>query len=157
MNRAATRQAIDMACSVRRTRPAHGAAGWLALGLAALAIAGCGGSSSATPTGSYATNIPETHTPIGKVLSGTWTVTFGKSGSYTIQQNSEFGLSVGKGSYVRGTSFVIKTELPNTCGPGIGTGIYKLKLSGKTLRFLRVKDPCSVRRTVLAQTFTKVR
>jgi hypothetical protein len=96
------------------------------------------------------------HTPLGKLEGGTWTLTIPKKGQFSITQGAEIGLGVGKGSYVRGTSFVINAPSPNTCGPGPGTGVYKLKLNAKTLTFVRSKDPCVVRRDILSHPFTKV-
>lgn len=118
-------------------------------------VAGCGGGTS-TPTGTYTTKIPIAHTPLGKLEGGTWTLTIPKKGTFSISQGPEIGLGVGKGSYVKGTTFVINPLYPNTCGPGPGTGVYKLKLSGKTLAFIRSKDPCTVRRDIFSHPFTKV-
>jgi hypothetical protein len=114
-------------------------------------LAGCGGTPS--PTGSYTTTIP------GRTsfISGVWKITFGRHGTYTITSGSEVGLSVGKGSHVRGTTFVINPDFPNSCGPGRGTGTYTLKLTGNTLRFIRITDPCRIRAAILAYPYTKTR
>jgi hypothetical protein len=147
-------RSVDRRTSARRLRwLVRACAAALACFLAAGVVAGCGGTS--TPTGTYTTKVPEPHTPLGKLEGGTWTLKIAKNGKYSIQQGVEIGLGVGKGSYVKGDTFVINPLAPNTCGPGPGTGVYKLKLSGNTLTFVRVKDPCSVRRDILSYPFTK--
>lgn len=127
----------------------------LASWLVAVVAAGCGGGVS-TPTGTYTTSIPIAHTPLGKLEGGTWTLTIPTKGTFRISESPEVGLGVGNGSYVKGTTFVINPLYPNTCGPGRGTGVYKLRLRGNTLTFVRSKDPCRVRRDILSHTFTKV-
>ncbi|HEV2981761.1 MAG TPA: hypothetical protein VGX51_10040, partial [Solirubrobacteraceae bacterium] len=89
---------------LRRLVPA--CSGGLAALLVAASLPGCGGG-SATPTGTYTTNIPAPPTPIGKVEGGTWTLALERNGSFSIQQGTETSLGVGKGSYVKGTTFVI--------------------------------------------------
>jgi hypothetical protein len=152
--------------SDRRPRPSRRLYCWARAGSAVLAsclvvvvAAGCGGGAptpTGTPTGTYTTSIPIAHTPLGKLEGGTWTLTMPTKGTFSISQSAEVGLGVGKGSYVKGTTFVINPLYRNTCGPGRGTGVYKLRLSGNTLTFVRSKDPCTVRRDILSHTFTKV-
>jgi len=137
-----------------RIRP-RAALGLAALWLIALALAGCG--SGSAPKGTYTTNIPNAPKAVGgRLVSGPWTITFAKNGSYTLTSTSDVGLGVGKGSHVDGTNFVINPLYAGSCGPGRGTGTYKLKLSGNTLRFVQIKDPCKIRAFILAHTFTKV-
>jgi hypothetical protein len=119
-----------------------------------VALSGCGGAS--TPSGSYTTKISPAE-GLGRLTPGTWTIAFGKGGSYTIEKSREIGLATGPGSYYRGTTLVITplSELAHPCGPGSATGRYRLKLSGDKLRFIRIVDNCQTRSAILAHTFTK--
>jgi hypothetical protein len=120
----------------------------------ATALSACG--SQSAPTGAYTTTIANPGGVEGRLIAGPWTVTFGKGGSYTIHDGRGLGLAVGSGSYYRTTTFVINPQLSGSCGPGRGTGTYKLKLSGNNLTFIRIADPCKTRAKILTRTFTKV-
>jgi hypothetical protein len=126
--------------------------GVLSAALALVAFSACGSSSGVS--GAYTTDVTGS-TGLESVVKGKWIVTFGKHGSYTIHAGPGIGLSMGPGSYYHGTTFVIVPKVPNLCGPGPGTGVYKLKLSGSTLRFLPITEPCDERSIVLAHTYTK--
>jgi hypothetical protein len=127
----------------------------VAIALLASALYGCGGASG--PTGTYTTYIPGPTGRHGNLVAGKWTVTFAKNGTYTITSGPEVALSVGRRSHYRGTTFVIATANPGPCGAPHGTGTYTLKLTGATLRFVRVKDPCQLRALILGFPYTKVR
>ncbi len=92
---------------------------------------------------------------LGGALNGTWTFK-AKNGKYHVADD---GHAVVHGNYtVKGG----KISLKDTGGEGKcpGTGVYKYKLSGKTLKFTLVSDKaaaCVGRRGVLtAGPFTKV-
>ena len=124
--------------------------------LLASLLSACGSSSKsasgATPSGAYTA----TFSDLARPLNGSWTVTFGKGGSYQVTSKPEGGLAIGKGSYYAGTTFVIKTVYPGACGPvGGGVGTYKLSLTGDKLKFVRVTDACTLRAQILGHTFTK--
>jgi hypothetical protein len=141
-----------MPAARRRASRTHRSA-WALVGASlALGISACGGAS--TPSGAYTATIPATGGRLAKQIGGTWTVAFSSKG-YTITNGSEEGLAIGKGSYVRGTTFVINPLTSGSCGPGRGTGTYRLKLSGSKLTFIRVTDPCKTRSLILSRTFTK--
>jgi hypothetical protein len=123
-------------------------------------VGACGSSSPSTsssvsttstnavgPTGTYTAKI----THLGPA-SGTFTITFAHGGSVTVKRN---GVPTGgTGNVVRGSTFTTA----NRCNgrPGGGVGTYMLQLTGRELKFIRVKDPCTRRSTVLAHTFTRV-
>src|SRR2546423_1381909 len=114
--------------------------------LLAIALAACGGTSTpSTPSGAYTTTIANPRGAEGPLIRGPWTVTFRNGGSFTVTDGRERGLTVGSGSYYRGTTFVINPLAAGACGPGRGTGTYRLKLSGKKLTFIRITDPCKTR------------
>jgi hypothetical protein len=120
----------------------------LSLGLIAVALAGCGGSTSLA--GTYETLIPGHK----EFLSGKWQITLGKDG--TIKAGRNVSLAISAGSYWRGDTFVINA--PDVeCGPPNGTGTYKLKLSGGTLHFKPVGDKCQLRAEILSYPYKKVR
>jgi hypothetical protein len=132
----------------------------LAVGLMAGALSSCGGSASrgsaSAPSGTYTTTISETE-QLGALATGTWTVTFGKHGTYTVSKGQATGLSTGPGSYYTANTFVITplSERAHPCGPGSARGVYRLKVSGEKLTFVRTADICTLRSSILAHTFTK--
>jgi hypothetical protein len=149
----AQRGAIRRQLRPRRTRIAACA---LSAALLAVTTSACGGSSS--PSGSYTATISPAEN-LGRLATGTWTVTFGKGGTYAVARNEAIGLATGPGSFYRGTTFVITplSEIAHPCGPGPATGTYRLKLSGNQLTFIRIVDPCTTRAAILTRTFTKTK
>lgn len=129
----------------------------LAIVLSAVALSACGSSSSRPGPGPgvYVTTIVAPRT----LTNGKWTLTLRSNGSYTIQERSNFGVQLGKGSLWRGDRLVATAVEPQTCeGGGSGIGTYKLKLAGSALTLSpESKDPCKLREEVLGRTFTKVR
>jgi hypothetical protein len=114
------------------------------------ALASCGGSSSlpGTYTSKVSSRIPG--------LNRLWTLTLKKGGSYTIESAPFIAFSLGKGSYYTSSRLVITTLRPDSCGPGIATGTYKLKRTGNTLKLTLISDPCWLRPLVLLHPFTKM-
>lgn len=103
-------------------------------------------------TGAYKTTIAGDRA-LGGHLNGTWTITFAKSGRYTVREDSRVG--------ERGTAAITVHRITFGHETGFlacpGSGIYKWKLTGKRLKFTRIKDSaCPGRAGVLAHTFTKV-
>jgi hypothetical protein len=99
-------------------------------------------------TGTYATTITGKH----GVPSGLWRLDFKPSGELTL---SAHGTALGTAKFLSSTTEV---KIKDNPGPGTcpGTGVYKFKLTGRTLRFRLVNDPtCAGRRFVLSHTFTK--
>jgi hypothetical protein len=126
----------------------------LALALTAVALDGCG--SSGGPSGAYTAHIAPLAGRNGGFIAGDWTVTFKSGGSYAITtSHPTVSLGVGKGSGFHGTTFVINPQYPGTCGPGPNTGTYRMTLSGNTLRFTPITEPCRIRGFILARVFTK--
>jgi hypothetical protein len=131
---------------------------WLPPAALALAISACGSSAglNGSPSGSYTTTIAEPGN-VGRLIDGTWKATFGKHGSFKIENNRKFGLDTGPGSFYRGTTFQINPPSPGGCGPGANTGTYTLRLTRGKLNFIRLADPCKLRAFILSnRTFTKV-
>jgi hypothetical protein len=132
----------------------------LAAALIITVVGACGSSSSSTsssasktstkpaePTGTYAAKI----THLGPA-SGTYTITIAHGGSVTVKRNAS--PTGGSSNVVRGNTLITA----NRCNgrPGGGVGRYTLHLTGRKLKFIRVKDPCTGRSIVLAHTFTRV-
>lgn len=119
--------------------------------LAALAL--CSAALAASKlSGAYQAKVHST--ALGGLLNGTWTFTLQK-GKYTVADN---GKVVIHGKYtIKGNKVTLHDKSgPDACA---GTGVYKFKLKGKTLKFTKVSDPnsaCLGRVLVLRSTFTKV-
>ena len=79
-------------------------------------------------------------------LDGTWTVGFPTPGSGTVKLTWD-GRPAGGGRYVISGSTITLTPKPgHSCTV---TGKYRFKLSGGTLTFTKVSDPCADRRHIL--------
>jgi hypothetical protein len=93
---------------------------------------------------------------LGGQLNGTWTLKI-KKGTYSA---SDDGHPVVHGKYTISGNEASFTDTGGT-GKCPGTGVYKFKLKGKSLKFTKVSDPnsgCVGRETVLTgATFKKVR
>lgn len=126
----------------------------LLLALAALAIAGCGGSSPLP--GTYTTTVSGANVHI---FDGKWTLTLKKGGSYTVEHPTEnglkFALSPGPGSHYTDSALVITNKPPGGCGGPLATGTYALKHTGNTVTLTTISDSCSVRPPVLAHSFKR--
>jgi hypothetical protein len=111
----------------------------LTLACAAVAAGGLSGIYSTKITGS-------------RQFNGAWTVHFTQRGTYSVKQNGQVGVT---GSFASTDSKV--TFLKGDKGPGAcrGVGKYEWHLTGKQLKFTRIFDSCSGRRTVLSHPFTK--
>jgi hypothetical protein len=139
----------------------HGGA-LLSLTLAALAVAGCGGSSPLP--GSYTAKV--SRSPVG-VFDGQWTLTLRKDGSYTVVRgtqvrsgpgpNSELRLSPGPGSHYTATRLVITNKPPGGCGGAQATGTYALKHAGSTVTLKTISDACSIRPLLLERSFKRTK
>jgi hypothetical protein len=97
------------------------------------------------PAGKYTAKIT---TPA--VLKGTWTLTFVKSGSYTIAQGGKI--------VVRGHDLSIGPQMQMYKETGSkackSIGFYNFKRTGKTLTFTKLSDPgCAGRALVLSHSF----
>ena len=100
---------------------------------------------SSSLNGTYKTTITSS-TVLGGALNGTWTVKL-KNGVYHV---ADMGHPIVHGKYtVKGN----KISLKDTGGEGKcpGTGVYKFKVSGKSVTFTKVHDAaaCIGRETVL--------
>ena len=102
--------------------------------------------------GTYKTTVNST--ALGGALNGTWTVKL-KNGAYHVADN---GHPIVHGKYtIKGS----KISLKDTGGTGKcpGTGVYKFKVSGKSVTMTKVHDAsaCIGRETVLTSaSLTKV-
>lgn len=118
-------------------------------GLALCSVA----AAAATLSGTYRETL---HTSaLGGQLNGTWTIKV-KNGTYHVALN---GHAVVHGNFtIKGN----KISFKDTGGAGkcSGTGVYKVKVTGTSLKFTKVSDPnptCAGRRAVLTGgTFKKV-
>jgi hypothetical protein len=110
--------------------------------LALCSVAAAAASSSLS--GTYKTTVNST--VLGGALNGTWTVKL-KNGAYHVADN---GHPIVHGKYtIKGN----KISLKDTGGTGRcpGTGVYKFKVSGKSVTMTKVHDAaaCIGRKTVL--------
>jgi hypothetical protein len=108
-----------------------------------------GALAAGAPSGKYQTKIATGG------LKGTWTITFGKQGAYTVV-GPFTGLIRGKGK-VSGTTFTFNHE-KNTADDACGEvpGKYRFTITGKTLKLTRISDKCEPRRGVFSHKLTKV-
>ncbi len=113
------------------------------LALAVLAPVALG---SGKLSGTYKTKI--TSPPMFK---GTWKVSF-KSGHVTARDD---GHVVARNTYtISGSTITLAAKAGSTCKT---PGKYTFTLSGKTLKFTKIADPCQPNRAaILKHTFTKV-
>ena len=111
------------------------------LALSSVALAG------GTVPGRYTTTIKSP-----AQFKGTWVLTFGKGGAYTVAGN---GLLI-RGKYsTTGSKITFGHETGD--GACAKSGTYTWKKTGKTLKFTRVSESplCNGRSGVLAHTFTQ--
>jgi hypothetical protein len=124
------------------------------VGLAVVAVVfslSAGALAAGGPSGTYKTTV---HTSVlGGALNGSWTLQL-KNGKYAVK---DAGRAAVNGSYKITGSKMSWTDSggPDACK---GTGVYKFKASGKTLKFTKVSDTnlCFGRQIVLSGKFTKV-
>lgn len=98
-------------------------------------------------TGTYKTKI----TGSGH-FNGKWTLRFTKRGALTVEQNGNVEVT---GSFTSTDSKLTFAKGEKGEGACQGVGKYKWDLTGKKLKFTRISDSCSGRRTVLSHTYTK--
>jgi hypothetical protein len=98
-------------------------------------------------TGTYKTKITGS-----KQFNGNWALQFTKKGTYTVKQNGNVEVTGTFTSTGSKLTFLKGDKGNGACPAG---GKYKWDLTGKTLKFTRISDSCSGRRTVLSHTFTK--
>jgi hypothetical protein len=115
--------------------------------LAASLVLACSAVAAGGLTGTYKTKITGS-----KHFNGTWTLQFTKKGAYTVKHNGKVEVT---GTFTSTDSKL--TFLKGDKGPGAcpGVGKYEWDLTGKKLKFTRISDSCSGRRTVLSHTLTK--
>jgi hypothetical protein len=114
--------------------------------LAAAVLAGAASTASASLSlsGRYTTYIASP-----ALLKGTWQIAFGR-GTYTTSVRGRV-LTHGTDT-ISGSVITFHAQGAGTCPT---PGRYGVTLSGRTLRFRRISDPCPYRPTVLSHTYTK--
>ena len=96
-------------------------------------------------SGTYSTKIAKP-----AMIKGTWKVRFA-AGVDTVYLN---GKHEAGGTYrISGSKITFKRAASGGCHK---PGKYSFTLSGKTLKFTKISDPCPNRPEILARTFTKV-
>ncbi len=86
-------------------------------------------------------------------MKGTWTITFNKSRK-TYKVVGPFGSLTGHNRY-SGSRITFHKESEGTMCPGPGR--YRYRLTGRTLKFTKISDPCGPRVIVTARpTYRKV-
>ena len=98
-----------------------------------LALCSVAAAAVSSSNGTYKTTVNST--VLGGALNGTWTVKL-KNGAYHVADN---GHPIVHGKYtIKGS----KISLKDTGGEGKcpGTGVYKFKVSGKSVTFTKVHD-----------------
>jgi hypothetical protein len=93
------------------------------------------------------------------VLNGTWLLNVARNGAYTITKKPATTQVLISGvSTVSGHTFtVVDKSGPLSCKGSQARATYTFTLTGKTLTFKVMTDPCVGRKTVLASShFTKV-
>ena len=100
-------------------------------------------------TGKYTTTISSP-----AQIKGKWTLTFAKSGVYTVALNGKVGA---RGTY-SSTAKTVTFREPASTGCG-GSGTYAWKKSGSTLTFVRRRESpaCQPRAIILSHRFKQVR
>jgi hypothetical protein len=153
-SRLARRKRATADAQQRESRVLRSAGLAISLTLVAVAVAGCGGSSSLP--GSYTTNV--SGSPV-QIFDGQWTLTLKKGGSYTVEHavvgNLHLKLSPGPGSHYTDSELVITNKPPGGCGGALATGTYRLKHTGDTVTLTTIGDGCFVRPPVLAHSFKR--
>jgi hypothetical protein len=120
----------------------------LVVGVAALAMSSVAVASGGL-SGTYKTTIKSP-----AQLKGTWALTLGKGGAYTVVVN---GQPVARGKYSStATTITFAREQGSGC---TGKGTYAWSKSGKSMTFTRKRESasCEARALVLAHRFTQVR
>jgi len=106
----------------------------------------------ASLVGSFRADLTGTRPNLGTAgLAGPWTLTFGSDGSviWTPPPSASIAEGFPRDTYqVAGTSIVTNLFVRDLCS-GAGVGTYAGRISGDTLRFAPVSDPCEVRRAIL--------
>jgi len=136
--------------------------------LAALSIAAvlAGSAVAATTTNPGAKQLPGiwTTTVTGKkpaALNGDWAIQILPNGDYTTVKragNSAKLMVRGEAYLVGSRGIIFKNETgPAACTGKQAAGRYSFVVIGKTLTFVRVKDLCVGRRTVLGSVFTRAK
>ncbi len=131
---------------------------WLTLlvsigALASVALTGVGAASAAKATplkGIYGTVIKSSNPGLG----GTWLINFVADGTYVVvKEPKSKSLLIGGSSTVSGNKVTLVDKVgPLRCTGASANGTYSWKLTGKTLKFTRIKDTCSGRPLVFAST-----
>jgi hypothetical protein len=120
---------------------------WSAVIVPTLALASIAPAALATEhlSGTYTTKITRPAS-----LKGLWAVKFA-AGADTVSVN---GHPLIHGNYtISGSTITLKSRGTGTC---TSLGKYTFTLSGETLKFTKINDPCPGRPEVLAHSFTKV-
>jgi hypothetical protein len=124
---------------------------------AAAALAGSSVAlAAASLTGIFTTTL-KGKTPAA--LNGDWAILIKKSGDYQIAKRvgTSGQLLVTGHAKIAGAKITFQKETGQAaCKGKQAVGRYAWSLKGKTLRFQRLNDKCSGRRTILGGTFTKV-
>ena len=86
-------------------------------------------------------------------LKGTWTMTFNRS-KLTYKVTGPFGSLTGHNKY-NGSRITFYKESEGTICPG--AGVYRYRLTGRTLKFTKIREACNPRAIVTARpTYRKV-
>jgi hypothetical protein len=123
----------------------------LALASAALAAAGIAAGAVHTLNGTFTAKISGAPSP---VLDGSWSLRFGPGARYTISKDGTTAI-VGRATYGKGTIAFGHETGPLACTGAQARGVYRWKVSGRTLRLTRRSDACTGRRLVLAHAFKR--
>jgi hypothetical protein len=120
--------------------------------IGAVALAGATAASAAhMPTGTFTTRIAGAPSPL---LDGSWSLHFGAGRKYTISHAGRTAI-VGRATFTSSTITFGHETGPLACTDGQARGVYRWRLSGRTLRFVRRSDACIGRRLVLAHAFSR--
>ncbi len=131
---------------------------WLTLLLFLCALTSVGAASAGKTTplrGIYGTAIKSPNA----ALNGTWLINFVADGTYVVVKEPKAkALLIGGSSTVSGNKVTLVDKVgPLRCTGSSATGTYSWKLTGKTLKFTRVKDTCAGRPLVFASSsWTKI-
>jgi len=89
-------------------------------------------------------------------FNGVWKLHVSASGTYVITKGAQ-RLVVGKATFKGGTVTFHDLSGPASCIGRQAVGSYRWALSGTTVRFVPVKEPCAGRKLVLARVFRSPR